>query len=156
MTTKTKPSPRPVFRALDPDECAVMMSGHHVGRIAYTFHDRVNIEPIHYVLDEDWIFGRTAEGAKLLTLCHHPWVAFEVDEVEGPFDWRSVVARGTFCPLRPIGTPGERATYARALDAIKRITPTAFTPDDPVPERNVIFGIAVHELTGRAASSSRA
>ncbi len=87
---------------------------------------------------------------------HHPWVAFEVDEIQGPFDWRSVVAHGTFSELGPAGTPGMRATYERALAAITSVVPLAFTPDDPVPERTVLFGIAIHELTGRAASSSSA
>ena len=144
---------RPGFRELDRHECEQMLARHNVGRIAYSFHDRVSIEPLHYVFSQDWIFGRTAAGTKLLTLFHHPWVAFEVDEVEGPFDWRSVVAHGTFSQLDGTGTPGERATYARAIDAIRTVAPTAFTPDDPVPHRTVIFGVAVHELTGRAASS---
>ena len=149
-----KTSIRPVFRELDRGECEVLLAGHNVGRIAYSFRDRVNIEPIHYVLSEGWIFGRTSPGTKLLTLFHHPWVAFEVDEIEGAFDWRSVVAHGTFSQLTPTGTPAEQSTYERAMNAITSIAPSAFTADDPVPERNVIFGIAVHEVTGRAASSN--
>jgi nitroimidazol reductase NimA-like FMN-containing flavoprotein (pyridoxamine 5'-phosphate oxidase superfamily) len=151
-----KTAMRPVFRELDRAECEVILSRNHVGRIAYTIHDRVNIEPIHYLLRDTWIFGRTAPGSKLLTLLHNPWVAFEVDEVEGPFDWRSVVVHGTFSPLGPVGTPAERATFTRAMNAITSKVPGAFSADDPVPERNVIFGISVREVVGRAAASQQA
>lgn len=85
-------------------------------------------------------------------LAHRPWVAFEVDEVVGPFQWRSVVVHGSFNVLADEGGPTDRATYARALRALSRIMPGAFSGGDPVPERTVLFGIAVHEITGRMAS----
>ena len=67
-----------------------------VGRLAFAFHDRVDIIPIHYVYSAPWIYGRTSRGAKLLTLEHNPWCAFEVDEIRGPFDWQSVIVKGPF------------------------------------------------------------
>jgi len=39
----------PSFRALDEEESQAILSRNHVGRIAYSFHDRDDIEPIHYV-----------------------------------------------------------------------------------------------------------
>ena len=54
----------------------------HVGRLAFTFHDRVDIEPISHVYSEGWVYARTSPGTKLTTVKHHPWVAFEVDEVQ--------------------------------------------------------------------------
>lgn len=89
-------SQRPVFRELGREESEQLLLRNHVGRIAFAFHDRVDIEPIHYVFHGGWIYGRTSPGTKLTTIAHNRWVAFEVDEVQGLFDWRSVVVKGAF------------------------------------------------------------
>ena len=49
----------PTFRTLEADESRTLLARHRVGRIAYALHDRVDIEPVHYVYDGDWLFGRT-------------------------------------------------------------------------------------------------
>ena len=137
-----------VIGVLDRDEARALLVRHHVGRIAFAFHDRVDIEPIHYVLDGDWIYGRTSIGTKLATLTHRPWCAFEVDEVRDTFDWASVVAKGSFHVLDPLVSPD---TYAHALVHVRRLVPTLFAADDPAPHRTVLFRIHVDELTGRIA-----
>jgi hypothetical protein len=122
-----------------------------VGRLAYVVHGQVGIVPIHYVHADGWLYGRTAAGEKLAALRSHPWVAFEVDEVRGTFDWRSVVVRGAFYRLTREGPGAERARWQRAAEAIRTFIPEAFGPDDPTPERDVLFRIHVGEVTGRAA-----
>ena len=39
----------PTFRALTAAECEKVLSRNHVARLAFSFHDRVDIEPVHYV-----------------------------------------------------------------------------------------------------------
>lgn len=139
----------PKFSELTPEECLALLARHHVGRLAFTFHDRVNIEPISYIVDEDWIYGRTAPGTKLMTLEHHPWVAFEVDEIHGQFDWKSVVARGTVYYLTPSRV--ETEAYDKGVALLRQIDPRALTHDDLVPERTTLFRIHIDRLTGRRA-----
>ena len=143
----------PTFHELNREQCDALLSRHHVGRIAFTFHDRVGIEPIGYVYEPNRIYIRTAPGSKLVTIAHHPWVAFEVDEVEGPFDWRSVVVRGTVHVLRHDGNAADQRTYERALTLLRRAVPGTLEAGDPVPFRTVIIMIAIDEITGRAAST---
>jgi len=90
---------------LDPDEMHALLSRSYVGRIAFSHHDRVDIRPIHYVYSDNWLYGRTSPSEKLVILGHNQWVAFEVDEVKGPFDWQSVVAHGSFYRLTDESTP---------------------------------------------------
>lgn len=80
-----------VFRELSRDETEALLSRNKVGRLAFSVHDRVDIQPIHYVYERGWIYGRTSEGEKITTLEHNRWVAFEVDEVEDILDRKSVV-----------------------------------------------------------------
>lgn len=158
MTTRRKPARQktvrpPVFRDLTNDECESVLACNHVGRMAFSFRDAVDILPIHYVFDDRWLFGRTSPGDKLITLQHHQWVAFEVDEIAGPFDWKSVVAHGTFYRLDPDGAGPDLQLYERALSGIRKLTPDVFTSADPVAFRTELFGISLNDMTGKAAST---
>ena len=144
----------PTFRDLSVDEAAELLERNHIGRIAYSFHDRVDIEPLSYVFADGAIYMRTAPGSKLETLAHSPWVAFEVDEVEGPFDWRSVVAHGTVYALHEGGGEVARESYRVALDRIRQLVPAALTARDPTPTRQVILKLHLANMRGRSASSS--
>lgn len=146
---------RPSFRELARDECDAVLARNYVGRIAWSHGNHTEIEPIHYVHAGTWLFGRTSPGAKLDTLggnFYHAWpVAFEVDEVEALFRWRSVVVHGNFYPIDPGGAPWEREEWAAGVEALRRLIPETFAEDDPVPFRTVVFGIAVQEVSGREA-----
>ena len=147
------PAQPPVFRELDDDECVALLARNHVGRIAFSYHDHVDIEPIHYVYDEGWIYGRTGDGTKLRTLAHNRWVAFETDEVTAIFDWQSVVAKGALYILEADGPRGTE--YERALEVLRTFMPETLGEGDPVPGRTAIFRIHADQLTGRAATTGR-
>ena len=144
-------TPRPTFRELSRPEIDAFLGSRHHGRIAYAFRDRVDIEPIHYVYADGWVYGRTAPGTKLTLLQRSPWVAFEVDEVRSLFDWTSVVVKGTVYFVGEEATEHAAETYARALDRLRELVPDAMTEHDPVPERTVVFRIFVDEVRGRSA-----
>jgi nitroimidazol reductase NimA-like FMN-containing flavoprotein (pyridoxamine 5'-phosphate oxidase superfamily) len=155
-TTTTQaagPAHPATFRALPQHECLALLARNHVGRLAFAFHDRVDIQPLHYVYEAGWLYGRTTAGAKLATLAHNHWVAFEVDAVRGTFDWESVVVRGSFHRLDEWVHEG---THAHALSLLRTLVPDTLTAHDPTPERTVFFRIAVGEMTGRAATSGAA
>lgn len=142
----------PQFRELTPAECRALLARHHVGRIAYVFRDRVDIEPIHYVYADGEIVFRTARGSKFDKLRHHPWVAFEVDEVDGLFDWRSVVAHGTVYHLQNSGSRADITAYRRAVSRLRSFVGETLRANDPAPFRDIIVGLYVDQMTGRAAS----
>jgi nitroimidazol reductase NimA-like FMN-containing flavoprotein (pyridoxamine 5'-phosphate oxidase superfamily) len=133
------------------DEVEEVLHRNHVGRIAFSFHDRVDIEPIHYVYDSGWIYGRTSHGTKLDTLGHHRWVAFEVDEVQGLFDWRSVVVKGAFYVVDANTPEHTDPAFTRGVELLRSLLPETFTAKDPVPFRRSVFRIHLDEVTGRVA-----
>lgn len=144
---------QPVIRDLTESEASALLDRNHVGRIAYSFHDAVDIRPIHYVRSGSWLFGRTSAGDKLTTLSHNQWVAFEVDEIEGPLNWKSVIARGTFRPLEYEGTEHDLELYERAFESVRSLYPDAFTNNDQLSFRKQIFGIYVDSLSGKSCST---
>ena len=144
---------RPTFRDLTPDECHAILARHNVGRLAFGMKDRVDITPIHYVHDDGWLYGRTAAGRKLEVIAHNRWVALEVDEVDGLFDWRSVVVKGGLYILRPNGSEAEVSAYRTGLRMIRRLVPEALADRDPIPEHALLFRIHIDELSGREAQT---
>lgn len=140
-----------LYRDMTRDECLHLLGRLRVGRLAYSFKDRVDVEPIAYAWDVDTLFLRTGPGVKLETLRKNPWVAFEVDEVRGLFEWESVVVKGTVYFLRAAGTAFDQATYQRGLRALRRVEPRFGTADDPMGERTMIFRIHVDTVAGRRA-----
>ena len=147
------PKRPPRFFELDQHQCATILARQHLGRLAFSLKDRVDIEPINYVHDDGWLYGRTGPGTKLEVVTHNRWVAFEVDEVDAPFDWRSVVAKGGFYLLRKEGSKEEIETYDKGVRLLRRLVPETLTPNDPFPDRAIVFRIHVDEITGRAATT---
>ena len=141
------------FATLDRAACEALLLAHHVGRMAFTFRDRVDIEPLHYVFDDGWIYGRTAEGTKLRTLAHHPWVAFEVDEVSALFDWKSVVVHGRIEFPDPDRMGSDSARHQKAVNAVRTLIPQAFADADPTPNREIVWALPLHNVEGRMATT---
>jgi nitroimidazol reductase NimA-like FMN-containing flavoprotein (pyridoxamine 5'-phosphate oxidase superfamily) len=142
---------QPVFRDLDAAETRALLARNHVARIAYSFHNQVDIEPISYVYADGAIYMRTAPGSKLVTLAHAPWVAFEVDEVRGPFDWQSVVVHGTVYLVPSTGSPSVQEHYRHAVQRLQEAMPDAFGDDDPAPDRHIVIKLHIDTCTGREA-----
>ena len=146
------PTAGPRIRALDPAECRRLLDRNVVGRIAFALGRQIELLPIHYVHDDGWLYGRTTPGEKVETWQHRRWIAFEVDEVRGLFDWTSVVVRGGLYLLSPDGAAHEAEAWERGVDVLRHLVPATATSDDPTPLRTQLFRIHVDELTGREAS----
>jgi nitroimidazol reductase NimA-like FMN-containing flavoprotein (pyridoxamine 5'-phosphate oxidase superfamily) len=145
---------RTVFRDLDAGECRWMLRSHNVGRLAFTFNDRVDIEPINYVvIDDDTLAFRTVEGSKVDVLRHHPWVAFEIDEVKELLDWRSVVVHGTIYHVTRDAGEHDRAMFARVVDRLRELVPPGNPDADPLADRPIALCLHIDRLTGREAKT---
>jgi nitroimidazol reductase NimA-like FMN-containing flavoprotein (pyridoxamine 5'-phosphate oxidase superfamily) len=139
------------FRDLSRDEIEEMLLANNVGRLAFSLHDRVDIQPIHYVYERGWLYGRTSEGDKIMSLAHNQWVAFEVDEVNAVFDWKSIVIHGSFWILHPRGSAHAEELWVKAAELVSRVVPGSLTEHDPVGFRQTLFRIAVSDARGREA-----
>jgi nitroimidazol reductase NimA-like FMN-containing flavoprotein (pyridoxamine 5'-phosphate oxidase superfamily) len=130
-----------------------LFAKHHVGSMAIAFHDRVTIALVNYVYANRWIYGRMEDGPDITTLRHHHWVAFEVNEIRGIYDWRTATANGSVEFLSANGPEREAAEARQALALLRTAVPAVFTPRDPLPQRVQLFRIYADTLAGREASS---
>ena len=141
----------PIIRDLSRAECEALLSRHNMGRLAFAAASRVDIEPIHYVFADGWIYCRTSRGTKTAILSHHQWAAFEIDEVAGLFDWRSVVVHGAVYFLDSESPAVDRHSFVHGVELLGQLVPGTGTSDDPVPHRLVVLRLHLDEVTGREA-----
>jgi nitroimidazol reductase NimA-like FMN-containing flavoprotein (pyridoxamine 5'-phosphate oxidase superfamily) len=139
----------PHIRSLTRADACELLASHHVGRVAYSLHDRVDIEPVHYVFHADSLYLRTSPGSKLSELRHHPYVAFEVDEVSSLFRWRSVVVHG---PVEFLDAEVDEPRYTEALAHLRKLVPAAMSEGDPTPLRKVLLRIHANEIEAREST----
>jgi len=137
---------------IDRAGCEALLEARDMGRMAFSFRDQIDIQPLEYAFREGWIFGRTSPGTKVEVLRHNRWVAFQVDEIQGRWEWRSVIARGPVHFFDPERGGEDARMYALALAALRQAFPETLTPSDPTPRRCILFGIFIQELKGIAAS----
>jgi len=140
-------------RALERAEAEALLARHHVGRMAFSFHDRTALVLVNYVFADGWIYARMEDGGDAATLQHHHWVVFEVDEVDGIYDWRAVTVRGSveFLSDDPHSPAGQR--FAEALGRIRTVVPSVRTPDDPLPQRERLYRVLAEDVQGQEMSS---
>ena len=147
----------PHFRAMTEGECEAVLARNRVGRVAFQRDHRVDIVPIHYVLSNRVLCGRTARGTRLERTrdsLYDSWpVAFEVDEIEDLFQWRSVVAHGNVHAAAFGDDEWQRKAgdWEEAVRSFRTLMPTAFTEDDPTRFRDVVIRIDIVEISGREA-----
>lgn len=79
---------------LSDEACWERLRGHQLGRLVTRVAGVFDIFPVNYVVDDESIVFRTAEGSKLTELTINDDVLFEVDDYTDADAW-SVVVRGT-------------------------------------------------------------
>ncbi len=128
-----------------------------IGRIGCRDGDSVYVVPISFVYEDGCAYGHSVEGRKLNLMRATPEGCFEVEDVHGLSDWRSVVAHGVFEELH-----GGDARAALDLLAT-RFAPPGTRPDPgaPAPSHGhststppVLFRIRLQSTTGRFESTA--
>jgi uncharacterized protein len=136
----------PTIRDLDPSHIRSILARNYIGRFACADGADMEIQPVAYVHADGGIYGRTVRGGLLERAREKGLrIAFQVDEVESMFHWRSVVVHGEVSILDEAGEERDRA-----ISLLRRLDGRAFTPEDPVPLRSSVFRIAMDQVTGRA------
>jgi nitroimidazol reductase NimA-like FMN-containing flavoprotein (pyridoxamine 5'-phosphate oxidase superfamily) len=147
----------PQFRVLSRPECESILVRNSVGRIAFVHLHRPDIIPVNYVFAGTALCARTAPGTRLEEASQNfsdAWpVAFEVDEIEGPFRGRSVVVHGNLHAAVEGDAEWQRNVreWEEAMRSFRTLIPEAFTQRDPTSFREILLRIDVAEISGREA-----
>ena len=136
-----------MFGALDPTEIEHLLHAHQVGRLGFTGQGRVYIMPVTYGYDGQAVYVVSHEGLKVRLMRANPTVCFEVEEVESPAHWRSVIAHGSYEEI----TDSVERSRALAIIAAQGPVPLppSLAPFVEGPGHVVVFRVRLHERSGR-------
>jgi nitroimidazol reductase NimA-like FMN-containing flavoprotein (pyridoxamine 5'-phosphate oxidase superfamily) len=125
-----------------------------LGRIGCIVDGWPYVVPINYVYENRTVYGNSFEGMKLRAMRNDPRVCFEVEQIRGMANWRTVVIRGRFEEL--IHDERERAIdiIAMRIARMETSASTRLIQQDDVFRREgfhrpVLFGIRIQEVYGR-------
>ena len=104
-----------------------------IARIGCHTNGHTYIVPVTYAYDGAAIFGYSPEGLKLTMMRENPKVCVEVDHVDDPANWRSVIAHGIF----------EELSGAAAEEAVRKIR-TRFVPQRGGATAALSYGLDPH------------
>ncbi len=126
------------------DEIEALLRRHRVGRLGCSVNDRPYVVPINYVYDGESVYGYSTVGRKIEIMREQPRVCFEVDEIDNPSSWRSVIAEGRY---HEVDDPEVRRSVLRALggDETKPIVRSLANGHAPI----VVFQITLTDRSGR-------
>ena len=63
-------------------ECLRLLAGDVIGRVVFTDSALPTVQPVNYVLDDEEIIFRTANGSKLAAATRNAVVAFQLDHFD--------------------------------------------------------------------------
>jgi hypothetical protein len=92
-----------VLEEIDEAECWRRLATRSVGRLAVEVGSQPDIFPVNYLVEDEQIVVRTAEGTKLAAALMGQLVAFEIDDIdETAHEGWSVVVHGTASEARTL------------------------------------------------------
>ncbi len=128
---------------LSPEEIEATLRRHRVGRLGCSANDRPYVVPITYAYDGAFVYAYSALGRKIAVMREQPLVCFEVDEVDGPSTWRSVVAEGLYEELTNEAARNGALRLLAVGDAVTRGL------NGHGPAAVVVFRVRLSEKSGR-------
>ena len=136
-------------RTLSHVEARNLIAAGKVGRLGCVDKGEPYVVPINYVFEGLSIYSHSLPGRKIEILRAHPRACLQVDEIENEFEWRSVIAFGSFEEIR---VPSDRSgILGKLLARFPKLTPVeAVMAQDAGAPDSVVFCIRIDRITGVA------
>jgi uncharacterized protein len=130
----------------DKNSLAILRKG-TLGRLGCIALGWPYVVPVNYFFDGKDFYIHTLPGKKLDALRANTHVCLQVDEIKGPYNWRSVIAYGTFEEISNEETQENILTelYSR----LPHMTPVESRLVEGA-KGTIVFRIKVEEITGMA------
>jgi len=134
-------------RVLSEAEARNLIAGGRIGRLGCVDNGEPYVVPINYVFEDGSIFSHSLPGRKIDALRAHPRACLQVDQIESDFEWRSVIAYGSFEEIR---VPSDRrSVLGKLLGRFPLLTPveSVMARDASAPD-SIVFRIRIDRITG--------
>jgi nitroimidazol reductase NimA-like FMN-containing flavoprotein (pyridoxamine 5'-phosphate oxidase superfamily) len=138
-----------------------LLDRNYVGRIACCAGSKIYIVPVSYIYKKGCLIGHSLPGLKIDMMRENPNICFEVDEVQGYTNWKSVIAWGEYRELteeheryEAMKLFADRSLYLKISEAavLPELAEKRIHPRSPGILHPVFYSIALKELTGKYES----
>jgi nitroimidazol reductase NimA-like FMN-containing flavoprotein (pyridoxamine 5'-phosphate oxidase superfamily) len=141
-----------VIHQMTVEECHIALAQTSLARIACEWRGEPYVVPVYLLYDSNSLYGFATPGQKIEWMRANPRVCVEIDNVENPDRWMSVVVQGTYEELSY--TPEHEGACAHAHALLSRRAtwwePASVAAGHPfVP---IFYRIRPQRITGRRAS----
>jgi nitroimidazol reductase NimA-like FMN-containing flavoprotein (pyridoxamine 5'-phosphate oxidase superfamily) len=161
------------------DDCLAVLDQHRLGRLACAHDNQPYVVPIYFAYQSPYLYSFTTPGLKLDWMRSNPLVCVEVDQINAPDDWTTVVVSGAFDELAQPASPWDQSQrrphpqeqpvagatapgqeYQRAHDLLEKGNLDWYEPgaassierDPACPPAPVYYRIQIERVTGRRAT----
>jgi uncharacterized protein len=116
-----------------------------LGRLGCIAEGWPYVVPVNYYFDGENIYIHTLPGKKLDALRVNPRVCLQVDEIKDPYNWRSVIAYGTFEEISNEET--QENVLTKLYSRLPHMTPVESRLVKG-SKGTIVFRVKVEEVTG--------
>jgi uncharacterized protein len=139
---------------LDAKQIDEVLRSEILGRIGCVANGWPYIVPVTYVYDGEYVYVHSAEGMKLRAMHDNPLVCFEVEQIRGMSNWRTVVMRGHFEDLGHDDEERAMGMLEARLSQLDTSASAQLTNQEDVHRREgfhrpVLFRIRLEDRSGR-------
>ncbi|HKQ77578.1 MAG TPA: pyridoxamine 5'-phosphate oxidase family protein [Blastocatellia bacterium] len=133
-----------IGRLKDADSLAILREG-SLGRLGCISEGWPYVVPVNYYFDGKDIYSHSLPGKKISALRANPRVCLQVDEIKDSYNWRSVIAYGTFEEVTAEET--REKVLTKLYSRLPHMTPVESKLVEGLKE-TIVFRIKVDEITG--------
>jgi len=139
---------------LTPHEIESLLQSEVIGRVGCSANGITYVVPVSYAYDGKHIYAHSKEGMKIQLMRQNPLVCFEIDRMENPSNWKSVIVWGKYEELKgndqKMGLQKLIARFQQlATSETSMLHGLEGQQNDSGPYKAIIYRIEVKEKSGR-------
>lgn len=142
-----------VITEMDRTACLALLHAARMGRLACVKDNQPYVVPITFATEGNYLYGFSLLGQKIEWMRKNPKVCVQIDELEGPQKWQSIVVHGTYEELPDrLGTKIQRdRAWSLLSQHAQWWEPGGLKPVAEAPAQHLFYRIFVDEISGRRA-----
>ena len=136
-----------MIKDMSQDKARELLRRGTLGRLACIADGEPYVVPVNYVFDGEGVLIHSLPGRKVTAMRANPRVCLQVDEIEDEFDWKSVIAFGSYEEIK--GAEERGRAMNQLLARFPKLTPVeSYLAGDAGTPAPVVFRIRVDKISG--------
>ena len=138
-----------MIKNLSEEQSREVLHRERIARLGCIADGSPYVIPVNYIFDGENAYVHSLPGRKVTAMRENPRVCLQVDEIEDEWNWKSVLAFGTYEEITNVFESS--LAMGRLLARFPKLTPVeSVIAEDAGAPTPIIFRIRVESVTGIA------